>query len=162
MGSLKIKVIPDVSLRTVCKPILRREFDNKLRSIINEMKEVMYNSGGVGIAASQVGISKRIIVIDISNSRDDPLILINPEYISIDGSIQSSIEGCLSVENFSARVLRLNRISVEGLNEFGEIINLKADGLLSACIQHECDHLNGVLFIDYLNTKETQKVVEST
>ncbi|MGF1778309.1 peptide deformylase [Vibrio nomapromontoriensis] len=161
MSVLEILTIPDLKLRKIAHTVKEEEFNSNLSEFVDDMLETMYESGGVGLAATQVGVSKRVVVIDISHQRDSPMILVNPQYSSIDDSQQLSQEGCLSVLEFSARVNRLNKIRVSASDEKGKPLSFTAEGLLSVCIQHECDHLNGTLFIDYLDRDRIQSVLNA-
>ena len=117
----------------------------------------MYQAPGIGLAATQVNIQKAIIVIDVSENKDQPLCLINPEIIHVDG-IEQMQEGCLSVPGFFENVTRADQVKVSALNEQGETFELAADGLLAVCIQHEMDHLDGKLFVDYLSPLKRQRI----
>jgi peptide deformylase len=148
MALLPILEYPDPRLRTKAQPVER--VDDALRKIIDDMFETMYAAPGIGLAATQVDFHKRVIVIDISETRDQPLVLINPELIARDG-VEETEEGCLSVPGIYEKVRRAERIRVRTLDRKGEQVEFDADGLLAVCIQHEMDHLEGKLFVDYLS-----------
>jgi peptide deformylase len=154
MAILNILEYPDPRLRTVAKPVAR--VDDAVRRLIDDMFETMYDAPGIGLAASQVDVHQRIIVVDISENRDQPHAFINPA-ITTFGDLIESQEGCLSVPGFYEPVYRAERIRVHALDPSGQPFELDADGLLAICIQHECDHLEGKLFVDYLsNLKRTR------
>ncbi len=148
MTQLNILTIPDARLKTIAKPI--NQFDESLITFVADMFETMYDAPGIGLAATQVDVHKQIVVIDVSEEKNQPLCLINAKIIKKDG-IQVHEEGCLSVPNIYAKVKRANSIEVEAQNEKGEFVNLKAEGLLAVCIQHELDHLKGIIFLDHLS-----------
>ncbi|MFY8274626.1 peptide deformylase [Pseudoalteromonas sp. SSDWG2] len=155
MALLEVLRFPDERLRTVAKPV--EHVDDSVRKITQDMLETMYDENGIGLAATQVDIHQRIVVIDVSEERDEPIILINPEITHKDGSTVSE-EGCLSVPHSYAKVDRAETVTVKALNEKGEEFSLDADGLLAICIQHELDHLMGKLFIDYLSPLKRQRI----
>ena len=156
----KILIEPDPILRKKCDPI--EEVNDELRKLMKEMLETMYQAPGIGLAAVQVGILKRVVVIDISKDeqKKNPLFLINPEilYRSKETSIYE--EGCLSLPGQFAEVERPAQCSLKYIDLDGRKKELKAEGLLSTCIQHEVDHLNGVLFIDYLSKLKKDMIVK--
>lgn len=155
MATLTILEFPDPRLRTVAKPVERVGDD--LRLLIDDMFETMYAAPGIGLAASQVDVHKRFMVIDVSEARDQPLVFINPEILSAEGT-ETCEEGCLSVPGIFAEVKRAERIRVRAQDRFGETFELDADGLLAVCIQHEMDHLAGKLFVDYLSPLKREMV----
>jgi len=155
MALLKILHFPDEKLRTKAKPI--KQVDDSIRKIVADMFETMYDAPGIGLAATQVNIHQQIIVIDISEERNQPLCLINPNILSRKGT-QSLQEGCLSVPSIFENVERAESITVQALNQQGESFTLTTDDLLSACIQHEMDHLKGKLFVDYLSSLKRQRI----
>jgi peptide deformylase len=155
MAILNILYFPDPRLRTVAKPVER--VDDALRTLIDDMFETMYEAPGIGLAATQVNIHQRLIVIDISEEKDQPVVLINPELIEKDG-IEEMDEGCLSVPGVFESVERANHIKVRALDRQGEEIELSVDGLLAVCIQHEIDHLDGKLFVDYLSQLKRTRI----
>ena len=148
MAILNILHYPDKRLRTVAKPV--SEVDDSIRQLIDDMFETMYDAPGIGLAATQVDVHQRVIVIDISEERDQPIVLINPEIISQDG-VEVYQEGCLSVPEIYENVERAKHIVVKTLDRDGKETRIEAEGLLAICIQHEMDHLVGKLFVDYLS-----------
>lgn len=148
MALLDILEFPDPRLRTVAKPI--KKVDDEIRKLSQDMLETMYEAPGIGLAASQVDQHIRLIVVDVSEEQDEPHILINPEY-DILGEMIEYQEGCLSVPGFYEKVNRSDKIQVRALNENGEAIEFEASDLFAICIQHEIDHLDGKLFVDYLS-----------
>ncbi|WP_440054626.1 peptide deformylase [Pseudoalteromonas sp. T1lg65] len=155
MAILEVLRFPDERLRTVAAPV--SEVNDDIRQITKDMLETMYDENGIGLAATQVDIHQRIVVIDVSEERDQPIILINPEIIKQDGTTVSE-EGCLSVPYSYAKVDRAEQVTVKALNEQGEAFEMDAGGLLAVCIQHELDHLVGKLFIDYLSPLKRQRI----
>ncbi len=155
MAKLEILHFPDVRLRNRAAPIT--QVDAEIRQLVDDMFETMYDAPGIGLAATQVNATKRLVVIDISETRDQPLCLINPEILEEEGR-ESMEEGCLSVPGISETVSRAERIRVRALDREGQPFELDADGLLAVCIQHELDHLEGKLFIDYLSNLKRQRI----
>ncbi|MET0497315.1 MAG: peptide deformylase [Steroidobacteraceae bacterium] len=155
MARLPILEFPDPRLRTRAARVT--VVDDELRRLIDDMFETMYAAPGIGLAATQVNVHKRVIVIDISQDHDAPLALINPEIISRDG-VEESEEGCLSVPGIYDNVTRAQKIRVRTLDRKGKQIELDADGLLAVCIQHEMDHLEGKLFVDYLSELKRTRI----
>ena len=155
MSILTILEFPDERLRKVATPV--KNFDQNLQTLIDDMLETMYQSGGIGLAATQVNVHQRILVIDTSEEKNAPLCLINPEILSKDGEFEYK-EGCLSVPESFEKIIRPGHILVKGLDRNGTEIELEANDLLSTCIQHEIDHLNGKLFIDYLSPLKRQRI----
>ncbi|MGD2112144.1 MAG: peptide deformylase, partial [Gammaproteobacteria bacterium] len=147
MAILNILHFPDPRLRTVARPV--EQVDEAVRQLLDDMLETMYAAPGIGLAATQVNVDKRIVVIDISEERNQPLYLINPEILELDG-IEEMEEGCLSVPGVYELVQRADRVRIRALGRDGESFELAAEGLLAVCIQHEIDHLDGKLFVDYL------------
>ena len=148
MALLNILVYPDSRLRTVAKPV--EAVDSSVTTLVNDMVQTMYSAPGIGLAATQVNVPKRVIVMDLSAHRDELMVFINPIIESLEGEIETE-EGCLSVPGIVAPVPRAERITVSALNREGESFRLDASELLSVCIQHEVDHLNGKVFVDYLS-----------
>lgn len=148
MAILNILHFPDDRLRQISKSI--ESFDERLNQLIDDMLETMYDAPGVGLAAVQVGYPIRLIVIDVTDDRSAPTALINPVIIAKDGS-QTSDEGCLSVPAIYEPVNRAEQVQVEALDRQGKKYQLTATGLLSICIQHELDHLEGIMFVDHLS-----------
>lgn len=155
MAILNILHFPDDRLRTVAKPVTT--VTDKHRTLISNMLETMYDAPGIGLAATQVNVHERILVIDISDDKNDPIVLINPEILEKDGD-QEFDEGCLSVPGIYETVHRAENIRVSALNKEGEHFEMKASGLLAICIQHEIDHLDGKLFVDYLSQLKKQRI----
>lgn len=155
MAKLDVLHFPDERLRTRAKPV--EAVDASIRELVDDMFETMYDAPGIGLAATQVNVHKRVIVIDVSEHRDQPLVFINPELLSLDG-VEETEEGCLSVPGIYEKVRRAERIRVRALNREGESFEMDADGLLAVCIQHEIDHLDGKLFVDYLSDLKRQRI----
>lgn len=148
MALLDILTYPDPRLRTVAAPV--SEVTDDTRQLIDDMLETMYAAPGIGLAATQVDVHQRILVLDISEERDEPMVFINPEILASDGSAVGD-EGCLSVPEYVESVERAETIRVKSLDRNGEEFELEAEGLLAICLQHEMDHLEGKLFVDYLS-----------
>ena len=156
---LDILKYPDKRLRTIAKPVV--SVDETIRQQVKDMFETMYEAPGIGLAATQVNFHQRIIVIDISDQCNEPICLINPEVIEKSGEIQWE-EGCLSVPDYYENVIRANDIKVQALNQHGETFELEASEMLSVCIQHEIDHLDGILFIDHLSKLKQKRLKKKT
>ena len=155
MSVLKVLIFPDQRLRTVAKPV--KTVNEGIKKLVTDLQETMYKGKGIGLSATQVNIHKRIMVIDVSPEKDSPLTLINPEIKIIEPEEKKiSEEGCLSVPGFYEEVERPSKIDVIALNEEGQKINIKAEGLLAVAIQHEMDHLEGRIFLDYLSNLKRQ------
>ncbi|MGA1562001.1 MAG: peptide deformylase [Gammaproteobacteria bacterium] len=157
MALLPILHHPDPRLRRRAQPVAA--VDDDLRTFIANMFETMYAAPGIGLAATQVNDLRRVIVVDVSENQDEPLALINPEVIAKDGEEEME-EGCLSVPGIYDKVQRAEHIRVRALNEQGETIEFDADGLLAVCIQHEIDHLDGKLFVDYLSKLKQTRIIK--
>ncbi|GAB7126261.1 peptide deformylase [Silvimonas sp. JCM 19000] len=157
MAILNILQYPDDRLHTVAKPVT--VFDDKLQQLIDDMAETMYAAPGIGLAATQVNVHERLITIDISESKDDLLVLINPRILEMDGSCNSE-EGCLSVPGIYEEVQRAEHIRVSALDRNGKEFKLSADGLLAVCIQHEMDHLEGKVFVEKLSRLKLNRIVQ--
>ena len=155
MALLEILEFPDPRLRTVAKPVAN--VDGRIARLTDAMLETMYAAPGIGLAASQVNVHKRIIVIDVSEEKDSPLVLINPMIRANEGEVETN-EGCLSVPGFYEPVVRAEAITVEAVDREGSAFELDADGMLAVCIQHEMDHLEGKLFVDYLSNTKRQLI----
>lgn len=153
MALLEIVLYPDEGLREVCAPV--PSVDDSIRQLLDNMAETMYDAPGIGLAAPQVGVSKRAIVVDVEG--DQLFKMVNPEIIHTEGQVDSE-EGCLSIPDIRERIKRAERIKVKGLDETGAPFELEAEGMLAICLQHEIDHLNGVLFIDYLSRLKKQLI----
>ncbi|EED34940.1 peptide deformylase [Luminiphilus syltensis NOR5-1B] len=156
MAILPILEFPDPRLRTRAKPVT--EVDQRIRRLIDDMLETMYDAPGIGLAASQVDVHERVIVIDVSENRDEPRVFINPEVTVIDKTLGSYDEGCLSVPGFFETVNRPSSIEVTALDREGDTFAEELDGLLAICLQHEIDHLEGKLFVDYLSPLKRQRI----
>ena len=156
---LDILKYPDKRLRTIAKPVV--SIDETIKQQIKDMFETMYEAPGIGLAATQVNFHQRIIVIDVSDQCNEPICLINPEVIKKSGEIQWE-EGCLSVPDYYENVIRANDIKVQALNQHGETFELEASEMLSICIQHEIDHLDGILFVDHLSKLKQKRLKKKT
>ena len=155
MAKLPILEFPDPRLRTVAKPVER--VDDALRSLVDDMFETMYAAPGIGLAATQVDVHQRLLVLDVSEDQSRPMVFINPEILSAEGH-QVYQEGCLSVPGIYADVKRANSVRVKALDRDGKEFEIEADGLLAVCIQHEMDHLAGKVFVDYLSPLKREQV----
>jgi peptide deformylase len=155
MALLQILEFPDPRLRNRAQPVA--QVDAALRTLIDDMFETMYAAPGIGLAATQVNVAKRVLVIDLSEKRDQPLALINPEILQRTG-VEETEEGCLSVPGYFDKVTRAEQIRVRALDRDGKQIEFDADGLLAVCIQHEIDHLDGKLFVDYLSELKRTRI----
>jgi peptide deformylase len=156
MAVLDILRYPDARLHKVARPI--DVVDDRVRSIVRDMADTMYAAPGVGLAATQVDVHERIIVIDVSDAKDALLVLINPEILQASGERAVHEEGCLSVPNIYDEIERPERVTVRALNERGESYTLEAEGLLAVCIQHEMDHLQGKVFVQYLSRLKQSRI----
>jgi peptide deformylase len=148
MAKLEILEFPDDRLRTVAKPVER--FDDRLRELVADMIESMYEAQGIGLAATQVNVHQRLLVLDVSESQDTPRVYVNPEIVASEGS-ETCEEGCLSVPGIYAEVSRAEKIRVAAFDQHGQRFEEDLGGLHAVCLQHEIDHLNGRLFVDYLS-----------
>lgn len=155
MALLPILEFPDPRLRTRAQPV--EAVDAALRKLIDDMFETMYAAPGIGLAATQVNVHKRLLVIDVSETRKEPVVLINPEILARDG-IEETEEGCLSVPGIYEKVTRAEQIRVQALDRDGKQMEFDAGGLLAVCIQHEIDHLDGKLFVDYLSELKRTRI----
>jgi peptide deformylase len=156
MALLNVLRYPDPRLNKVAKPV--REVDSRIRRLVDDMLETMYAADGVGLAATQVDVHERVIVIDTSDTRDDPRVLINPELVEKSPEMTLTDEGCLSVPTIYDKVSRHARVTVKALDRDGRQISFAADGLLSVCVQHEMDHLIGKVFVDYLSPLKRDRI----
>ncbi len=156
MALLKILEFPDPRLRTIAEPV--EQVDNEVRKLIDDMFETMYDAPGIGLAATQVNVHKRIVVIDLSEDKSEPLVMINPEFEVLTGEEDKMQEGCLSVPGFYENVERPNRIRLNALDRDGKPYELIAEELLAVCIQHELDHLNGKLFVDHISRLKRDRI----
>ncbi|WP_374602110.1 peptide deformylase [Arenimonas sp.] len=155
MAKLPILEFPDPRLRTVAKPV--ETVDDALRVLVDDMFETMYAAPGIGLAATQVDVHQRLLVLDVSEDQSRPMVFINPEILSAEGH-QVYQEGCLSVPGIYADVKRANQVRVKALDRDGKEFEIEADGLLAVCIQHEMDHLAGKVFVDYLSPLKREQV----
>ncbi len=155
MAKLRILHYPDPRLRERARPVER--VDDEIRRLADDMLETMYEAPGIGLAATQVGVPKRVIVIDISEDKSSPLVLVNPEILTREG-VEEMEEGCLSVPGVYERVRRAGRVRARALDRDGRRFEIEADGLLAVCIQHEVDHLDGKLFVDYLSELKRSRI----
>ncbi|MDE0659093.1 MAG: peptide deformylase [Gammaproteobacteria bacterium] len=155
MARLPVLHYPDPRLRTKAKPV--DVVDDDIRQLIDDLFETMYVAPGIGLAATQVNVHKRVLVVDVSENRDEPRAFVNPVIEFAEGT-QEREEGCLSVPGFFEPVERAEHIRVTALNREGTAFTLDAEGLLAVCIQHECDHLDGKLFVDYLSGLKRQRI----
>lgn len=156
MAKLTILEYPDPRLRTVATPV--KNFDNALQKLIDDMFETMYEAPGVGLAATQVDIHKQIIVIDVSEEKNQPLVFINPTVEALGDELSEYDEGCLSVPGFYETVCRPARVKVSALDREGKPFAMTPEGLLAVCIQHEVDHLHGKLYVDYLSSLKRTRI----
>lgn len=157
MAVLEVLIYPEENLAKVCEPV--ETIDAELNQFIEDMFETMYEHEGIGLAAPQVNVLKRIITIDIEGDKANQIVLINPEVLESSGETGIE-EGCLSIPGCRALVPRKERLKVKALDRQGQAFTLDADGLLAICIQHEIDHLNGVLFVDHISTLKRQRIKE--
>ncbi|WCE29711.1 peptide deformylase [Vibrio sp. SCSIO 43137] len=155
MSVLQVLTFPDDRLRTVAKPV--EAVTTEIQKFVDDMIETMYAEEGIGLAATQVDFHQRIVVIDVSDTRDQPMVLINPEITEKRGE-DGIEEGCLSVPGARALVPRASEVSVKALNREGEEFTFEADDLLAICVQHELDHLEGKLFVDYLSPLKRKRI----
>jgi peptide deformylase len=156
MSLLTILEYPDLRLRKRASPVT--EVTDALRKTIDDMFETMYAAPGIGLAATQVNIHKRLLVLDVSENKDTPLVFINPEIDVLDPEPLGYEEGCLSVPGYYDLVSRPRKIRVKALNRNGQAFEMEAEGLLAVCLQHEADHLEGKLFVDYLSILKRQRI----
>lgn len=156
MAILTILEFPDPRLRTKARPVV--EVDDRIRTLVDDMFETMYAAPGIGLAATQVNVHERVVVMDISEEGNEPLVFINPEVEVIGEESRDYQEGCLSVPGFYENVSRPAQIRVKALDRDGKPFELEPDGLLAVCIQHELDHLEGKLFVDYLSSIKRQRI----
>ena len=156
MAKLNILRYPDPRLHTVARPVA--EVDDKVRELVDDMLESMYAAEGVGLAATQVDVHKRVIVMDVSDQRNEPRVLINPELVARSEETVLGEEGCLSVPDIYDKVSRHARVTVRALDREGQVQEYEADGLLAVCIQHEMDHLLGKVFVEYLSPLKRSRI----
>lgn len=156
MAQLPILCYPDPRLRRVAKPV--QHVDERIRRLADDMLETMYAAEGVGLAATQVNVHERVIVIDVSESREEPLVLINPELVAVSDEMRVGDEGCLSVPAIYDKVERHARVTVAALDCDGHLFRFDAEGLLGVCVQHEMDHLAGKVFVEYLSPLKRSRI----
>ncbi|WP_221793332.1 peptide deformylase [Oceanobacter mangrovi] len=156
MALLPILEYPDPRLRTVAKPVA--QVDDRIRKIVSDMFETMYDAPGIGLAATQVNVHERIITIDVSEDKSEPLVFINPEITVLDGDLETMKEGCLSVPGFYEEVSRIEHCLVKATDKDGQLFELECTGLLAVCIQHEVDHLDGKLMVDYISPFKRNRI----
>jgi peptide deformylase len=156
MALRQILEFPDPRLRTIAKPVAI--VDDSIRALVDDMFETMYDAQGIGLAATQVDVHLRVIVIDLQDDEHAPLVMINPEYEVLTQQIDEMQEGCLSVPGFYEVVKRPEHVLLKALDRDGKAYELEATGLLAVCIQHECDHLNGKLFVDHLSNLKRSRI----
>jgi len=156
MARLSILEFPDSRLRKVAEPVI--EVDRRIKTLIDDMFETMYAAPGIGLAATQVDVHERVIVMDISDNQQAPRVFINPTIVVLDETLGEYDEGCLSVPGFYETVNRPTRIAVTALNQEGETFTEELQGLMAICLQHEIDHLEGKLFVDYLSPLKRQRI----
>jgi peptide deformylase len=156
MAVLKILIFPDQRLRTIAKEIL--VIDDEIKTLARNLLETMYEGKGIGLSATQANIHKRILVVDVSDEKDSPLILINPKIEVLNEEEEVNSEGCLSVPGFFEEVSRPSEINITALNLEGEKFTIVATGLLAVAVQHEMDHLDGKIFVDFLSNLKRQRI----
>jgi len=156
MALLPILEFPDPRLRTVAKPV--EKVDDRIRKLAEDMLETMYSAPGIGLAATQVNVHERMLVVDVSEDRSDPHVFINPEVEILDQETQGYEEGCLSVPGFFEEVNRPAHVRIQAIGLDGEPYIIEPNGLLAVCVQHEIDHLDGKLFVDYISPIKRQRI----
>ena len=156
MAVLKILIFPDQRLRTVAKAVL--DIDEEIKALSNDLLETMYEGNGIGLSATQVNIHKRVLVVDVSEEKDSPMIFINPSVEVLGQEKKTYGEGCLSVTGFFEDVSRPAKIKITAQNLDGEKFSIEAEGLLAVAIQHEMDHLDGKIFVDFLSNLKRQRI----
>ena len=155
MALLEILHFPDPRLRNIAQPV--QTVDDGIRQLLDDMLDTMYAAPGIGLAATQLNIDKRVVVIDVSEEKDQPLCLINPEILELEG-VEEMEEGCLSVPGVYEMVQRADQVRLRALDRNGQSFEMQAGGLLAVCIQHEIDHLDGKLFVDYLSQLKRTRI----
>lgn len=155
MSLLDILYYPDPQLRKIAAPVTN--VDGRVAGLVDNMLETMYHAPGIGLAATQINVHERIVVIDVSDEGDSPLVLINPELLASDGSAETQ-EGCLSIPGIYETITRPADVRIAGLDREGNPFEMDADGILAVCIQHEIDHLDGKLFVDYLSPLKRNRI----
>jgi len=155
MALLDILQFPDTALRKVAEPVA--DVDGRIDQLVSDMLETMYEAPGIGLAATQINIHERLVVLDITEECDDPLVLINPEILEQEGE-QEMQEGCLSIPGIYENIKRASNIRLSAVDRAGEPFEMEAEGILAVCIQHEVDHLDGKLFVDYLSPLKRARI----
>lgn len=155
MSLLDILQFPDTDLRKIAAPV--EDVDARIDSLVGDMLETMYDAPGIGLAATQINIHERLVVLDVSDECNEPIVLINPEIVELDGE-QEMQEGCLSIPGIYETIKRAATVQVNAVNRNGDPFELEAAGLLAVCIQHEIDHLDGKLFVDYLSPLKRNRI----
>ena len=155
MALLEILRFPDPRLRNIAQPV--QTVDDDIRQLLDDMLDTMYAAPGIGLAATQLNIDKRVVVIDVSEEKDQPLCLINPEILGLEG-VEEMEEGCLSVPGVYEMVQRADQVRLRALDRNGQSFEMQAGGLVAVCIQHEIDHLDGKLFVDYLSQLKRTRI----
>ena len=156
MAVLKILIFPDQRLRTVAKTVL--DIDEEVKTLTDDLLETMYEGNGIGLSATQVNVHKRILVVDVSEEKDTPMIFINPSVEVLGQEEKIYGEGCLSVPGFFEEVSRPAKVKISALNLDGEEFSIEAEGLLAVAVQHEMDHLDGKIFVDFLSNLKRQRI----
>ena len=156
MALLPILCYPDPKLHTVAKPVA--VVDSRIQQLVRDMLDTMYDAKGIGLAATQIDVHERLIVIDVSDERDQPMVLVNPELVWTSEATHLNEEGCLSVPGIYDGVTRFDAVRVKALDEKGQSREIEADGLLAVCIQHEMDHLMGKVFVEYLSPLKRNRI----
>jgi peptide deformylase len=156
MAKLQILRYPDPRLHTIAKPVA--QVDARIRQLVDDMLETMYDAEGVGLAATQVDVHERVIVIDTSDRHNEPYVLINPELLATSAEMSFGDEGCLSVPTIYDKVQRHARVTVRALNRAGDVDQFDAEDLLAVCVQHEMDHLMGKVFVEYLSPLKRERI----
>ncbi|UCH17192.1 MAG: peptide deformylase [Burkholderiales bacterium] len=156
MALLPVLRYPDPRLHTIARPVMA--VDARIRQLVGDMLETMYQAEGIGLAATQVDVHERVIVIDVSDTRNEPRVLINPELVSVSDELIFNDEGCLSVPAIYDKVQRHARVTVKALDRDGQAYQFEAEGLLAVCVQHEMDHLVGKVFVEYLSPLKRDRI----
>jgi peptide deformylase len=156
MALLPILCYPDPRLHTIARPVMA--VDARVRQLVGNMLETMYQAEGIGLAATQVDVHERVIVIDVSDTRNEPRVLINPELVAVSDELIFNDEGCLSVPAIYDKVQRHARVKVQALDRDGQAYQFEAEGLLAVCVQHEMDHLVGKVFVEYLSPLKRDRI----
>ena len=156
MALRTILEFPDSRLRTIAKPVT--DFDSALRALIDDMLETMYSAGGIGLAATQIDVHQRVLVIDVSEDRNTPQVFVNPTFTISDQQNLDYDEGCLSIPGFYETISRPQKVVIHSQDQHGKHFDFEADGILAVCIQHEIDHLDGKLMVDYISRLKRDRI----